>query len=173
MAQRFTGESRHRLDGKGRVSIPAGYRRVLEASDAEWSSGKNPRIFIVHGLARSWGYALCLTGDAYDEVDGRIDRMKMGSKEREFMEEVYSNGTQATSIDESGRLVLSPDIRRKLALDDEVLFSARRDKFRISKPPAEDVGEGRLEAMMADLGLGPTDDPAILLPDDDPGAEAR
>ena len=35
MARRFRGESVHKVDNKGRVSIPAPFRRILEEGDPE------------------------------------------------------------------------------------------------------------------------------------------
>ena len=36
-ARRFRGESVHKVDAKGRVSIPAAFRRVLEDGDPDWT----------------------------------------------------------------------------------------------------------------------------------------
>ena len=40
MARRFRGESHHKVDTKGRVSIPASFRRVLEAYQVEVEYGR-------------------------------------------------------------------------------------------------------------------------------------
>ncbi|HKK83893.1 MAG TPA: cell division/cell wall cluster transcriptional repressor MraZ, partial [Roseovarius sp.] len=37
VVRRFRGESHHKVDTKGRVSIPASFRRVLESSDPNWT----------------------------------------------------------------------------------------------------------------------------------------
>ncbi|MEM9123456.1 MAG: MraZ N-terminal domain-containing protein, partial [Pseudomonadota bacterium] len=42
MVRRFRGEFDQRVDGKGRMSIPASFRRVLEQGDPNWSSGGDP-----------------------------------------------------------------------------------------------------------------------------------
>ena len=49
MARRFRGESDHKVDSKGRVSIPASFRRVIESCDPEWTEGLLPRLIIVYG----------------------------------------------------------------------------------------------------------------------------
>lgn len=45
----FRGESVHKVDSKGRVSIPANFRRVLEDNDPRWTAGGNPELVIVYG----------------------------------------------------------------------------------------------------------------------------
>ena len=49
MSRRFRGESIHKVDGKGRVSIPAAFRRVLEENDPDYALGLNPNLIIVYG----------------------------------------------------------------------------------------------------------------------------
>ena len=52
VARVFRGEFHQKVDGKGRVSIPAGFRRVLESQDPDWQTGKRPRFVIVYGDER-------------------------------------------------------------------------------------------------------------------------
>ena len=40
--RRFRGEAENKVDNKGRVSIPAAFRRILEEGDPDWSSGLHP-----------------------------------------------------------------------------------------------------------------------------------
>ena len=47
--RRFRGEAENKVDSKGRVSIPAPFRRVLEEGDPDWSNGVNPNFVIVYG----------------------------------------------------------------------------------------------------------------------------
>ena len=63
MGRRFRGESHHKVDTKGRVSIPAHFRRVLEASDPAWTDGLNPELVIVYGDHRR-KYLECYTMEA-------------------------------------------------------------------------------------------------------------
>jgi MraZ protein len=49
VARRFRGSDTFKVDAKGRVSIPAPFRRVIEASDPNWREGLRPNIVIVFG----------------------------------------------------------------------------------------------------------------------------
>ena len=42
MVRRFRGEGLNKVDSKGRVSIPALFRRVIEVCDPAWTDGLNP-----------------------------------------------------------------------------------------------------------------------------------
>ena len=73
MVRRFRGEFHQKVDTKGRVSIPASFRRVLENGDPNWSEGKAPEIVIVYGDHRR-SYLECYTMDAAAEVDAMAKR---------------------------------------------------------------------------------------------------
>jgi len=45
----FTGEHTQKVDSKGRMSIPADFRRVLEAGDPAWNPGQSPRMYLLYG----------------------------------------------------------------------------------------------------------------------------
>ena len=49
MVLSFTGEHTQKVDGKGRMSIPADFRRVLESQDPDWTDGLNPRMYLLYG----------------------------------------------------------------------------------------------------------------------------
>ena len=84
MARVFRGEGLHKVDAKGRVSIPALFRRVLEAGDPDWTEGLTPNMVIVYGDHRR-KYLECYTMEAMDEVDRQIARMPRGSLDRRVM----------------------------------------------------------------------------------------
>ncbi len=133
MARRFRGESHHKVDAKGRVSIPALFRRVLEQGDPDYREGDNPNLVIVYGDHRR-KYLECYTIEAIDEVDDKISAMPRGSMERRTLERIFSGQSFPTSVDETGRLVLPAKLRQKIGLEKEAFFIASGDTFQIWNP---------------------------------------
>ena len=161
MSRRFRGESHHKVDAKGRVSIPASFRRVLEAGDPNWQPGGNPELVIVYGDHRRH-FLECYTIAAIDDVDAKIDALPRGSQYRKILQRLYHGQSYPTNVDETGRLVLPAKLRAKIGLEGEAFFIAAGDTFQIWKPETYETEElARTEAWLDDL---PEDfDPLSLL----------
>ncbi len=167
MSRRFRGESQHKVDTKGRVSIPASFRRVLEASDPNWKSGEAPELVIVYGDHRR-AYLECYTMAAIEEVDAKIDALPRGSMQRKMLQGLFNGQSFPTTVDETGRLVLPAKLRTKINLDKEAFFMGTGDTFQIWNPETYDTQErAKQEAWLDEL---PEDfDPMEFL-DGTPGA---
>lgn len=160
MAQRFRGESVHKVDSKGRVSIPALFRRVLEACDPDWTDGLNPNLVIVYGGA-SQNFLEVYTQQAIAEVDAKISRLPRGSKSRRALEHIFNGQSLPTQTDDTGRLVLPPKLRDKIGISGEAYFKAAGDTFQIWAPDAYDDRNSDIEDWLSDQG--PDFDPLTLL----------
>jgi MraZ protein len=144
MTRRFRGESVHKVDGKGRVSIPAAFRRVLEENDPEWTSGLNPNLIIVYGSTKRKfleGFSVA----SINEVDDRIAALPRGSKSRRVLERMFSGQALHTNIDETGRLVLPQRIRDKVGIVSDAIFVASGDTFQIWQPDAYSAHEAEID----------------------------
>jgi len=161
VARRFRGEFHQKVDGKGRVSIPAGFRRVLEAGDPDWVEGKSPEFVIVYGDHRR-AYLECYTITAANEVDDQIAALPRGSNERRMLEKLFNGQSLPATIDDTGRIVLPQKLRAKVGLEDMAYFIATGDTFQIWKPETyEAVEEARAQAWLDQF---PEDfDPLTLL----------
>ena len=161
VARRFRGEGHHKVDAKGRVSVPASFRRVLESADENWTDGLNPELVIVYGDHRRH-YLECYTAAAINEVDDKIDALPRGSMERRMLQRLFHGHSFPTTVDETGRLVLPAKLRRKIELGSEAFFIAAGDTFQIWKPETYKAEElARTEEWLDDL---PEDyDPLIFL----------
>lgn len=161
MVRRFRGEFHQKVDGKGRVSIPAGFRRVLENGDPAWSEGKSPEFVIVYGDHRRQ-YLECYTMDAAAEVDAQIAQLPRGTIERRMLERLFNGQSLQSTVDETGRIVLPAKLRSKIGLDDTAYFIATGDTFQIWKPETfEEVEQARTEAWLD--GMPEDFDPLTLL----------
>lgn len=158
---RFRGESRHKVDTKGRVSIPASFRRVLEAGDPDWTDGLHPNFVIVYGDHRR-KYLECYTIQEMEAVEDKIAAMPRASQKRKLLERLYSTQSMTTSVDETGRIVLPAKLRSKVGISNEAYFASNVDTFQIWEPQTyEDEELSKTEEYLDDL---PEDfDPAQLL----------
>ena len=165
MGRVFRGRSTHKVDGKGRVSIPALFRRVIEASDPNWTDGLNPELVLVYGDHRR-DYVECYTMQAMQEVDAKIAALPRGSNARNYLQHFFYGLSHPTSIDETGRLVLPAKLREKIDLGGEAFFIAAGDTFQIWNP--ETYKAQKLAPSEAWLDAQPEDfDPVSML--DNPG----
>jgi len=126
---RFRGESRHKVDGKGRVSIPATFRRVLEAGDPDWSGGENPNFVMVYGNP-AYNFIECYTIAEIERIEDRIDAMEHGD-ERDALEEIYSANVVNATVDDTGRIVLPAKLRERFGIGGEAALVASLNTFRI------------------------------------------
>ena len=162
MARRFRGSDTFKVDTKGRVSIPAPFRRVIEASDPDWTEGLRANIVIVYGGDRQdWLEVYTMT--AIEEIDEQIEAMQRGSDERLWLEELMHGQSIETNIDDDGRLVLPQKLREKIGLDKEAFFISAGDYFKIWNPATYEQKAGGRTRKLAEQY--PEDfDPRSLLP---------
>lgn len=160
MARRFRGESVHKVDAKGRVSIPAPFRRVLEEGDPDWKPGENPNLVIVHG--RPGRNCLeCFTIRAMDEIDDMVSALPRFSRDREKLERMLNTRSTYAQVDENGRMVLGQKLREGIGLGDEATFAGMGDKFQIWDPQGFAADQARLDEEMEEAGE--ENDPFALL----------
>jgi MraZ protein len=160
----FIGESLHKLDGKGRVSIPALFRRVLEEGDGYRDTGTRPRVVIGYGDPNK-KFLECYTYAAFQEVAAEILAMPRGSRERAILERNFLGKAHLTEIDPDGRLVLPQKVRDKagLELNSEVFFLGAGNTFQIWNPTAHEATDrAETEGWLADQ---PEDFDMLLLID--------
>lgn len=157
---RFRGSEEVKVDAKGRVSIPAKFRRVFEACDDEWSAGKRPQLVIVHGT-RDWNYLRLYTMQAMQEIDDQISALPRGSAERNLLENIYSGLADEAEIDGDGRLVLPQKLREKIGLTDSAFFISAGDSLKVWSPAAYAADESALEDRVPNFEPGA--DPLSLL----------
>ena len=159
MRARFQGTSTHKVDAKGRVSIPSEFRRVLDKQDPDRDAGTNPSVVLLYGDPRNPWFD-CYTIRAMEEIDDQIEDMDDGDPDRLALEEYFYAKSEILRIDDSGRLVLSKALRDQVGIDGDAVFSARGRTFRIHSPDAPAEATERLPAALADM---PADVPITAL----------
>lgn len=175
MSEAFRGEFSQKVDAKARVSVPAAFRRVLEAGDPNYIPNRNrPRMVLVYG-GDNRRFCEVFTIAGMRKQEARIRRMKAGDKARIYLQRNIITLSQEIEIDEDGRIVLPPKGRDKMGLTAELMkdgaeavFAGMLDSFQIWHRP---VYEGDLASQpaLAEEILPEGEDMFSLLPDDDIG----
>lgn len=132
MARRFRGEYTFKVDAKGRVSIPAPYRRVLEAGDPDYVEGRRPQLVIVYG-EDDQEYLEGYTIEEIEKLEAKIERLPSSPLKRRLVRRITSLSIPS-EIDPDGRLVLPIRQRDKIGLDKEAIFVGTSGTFRIWNP---------------------------------------
>jgi MraZ protein len=149
--RRFRGESVHKVDQKGRVSVPAPFRRVLEEGDPDWQPGANPNLVLIYGFPgrpRLEGYTM----QGVTELDEAVSRMPRFSRKRAIMERFLNTKSVYAQVDENGRLVLSAKLRELIGLQEEAVFAGMGEHFQIWAPAAFEEDDEDLAAALAEVG---------------------
>jgi len=149
--KRFRGESVHKVDSKGRVSIPAPFRRVLEEGDPDWQPGANPNLVIVYGIPGQ----KCLEGysiRAMEGVDEEISKLPRFSKARRAVERMINTQSIYAQVDENGRMVLPARLRNMIGVTGEATFAGMGEKFQIWQPQAYEDDMAGIGDWMEDQG---------------------
>ena len=73
------------------------------------------------------------------------------------------------TLDDTGRLVLSQELRDKIGISEEAIFEGHGEKFHILSPAQADAQAAAFAALLDELGQGDEHFDALsLLPDDPP-----
>ncbi|MGQ0564822.1 MAG: division/cell wall cluster transcriptional repressor MraZ [Gemmobacter sp.] len=170
MSAAFKSHYTQKVDSKARVSIPAAFRRVLEAGDPIHSETGRARVAIVYG-GDDRAFLECYTITAMRRLETRIARMSPGDKRRIYLAHNVITLSQEVEIDDEGRIVLPAPAREKIGMASakdgaEAIFAGTLDTFRVWHRDDWDADRARQKAIAETL-LAPGEDMLSLLPDDD------
>ena len=123
---RFVSTFTNKIDAKGRVSVPAPFRAILERD------GYAGGIYCYPSLDAP---ALDAGGERLAQ---KIDRLLSGlpdySDERDELSVALYGDVQVLSLDGDGRIVLPEALRTHCGIDTQVTFVGLGDKFQIWEP---------------------------------------
>lgn len=167
MAQKFRGTETVKVDGKGRMSVPARLRKTFDAGDPAFASANTGRtqLVAVYG-PDSWNWVELYTIDAIEKIDAQIDRLTRGSVKRRWLEQLMNGQSVDLEIDREGRLVLPLKLREKLGFENgaETLFASHGDYVKVYLPDARPADVAEIEDYAASKGAG--FDPRVFLGED-------
>ena len=122
----FSGSSTHKIDGKGRVSIPAGFRKVLDQE-------AQPGVVLIRDVRgdpaiEGMGYG------RFEELVEALDRMPLMEEETVALSHALLGDARHIQLDDTGRIVLGSDVREWAGLTDSALFVGLGKRFQIWSP---------------------------------------
>jgi MraZ protein len=136
---RFVSTFTNKIDGKGRVSIPAPFRARARARRL-WLRRSRRRLLLPSLDAP----ALDAGGERLaKKIDGLLSGLPDYSDERDELSVALYGDVQILSIDGDGRIVLPESLRAHAGLSGAVTFVGLGDKFQMWEP-------GRFEKRRAD-----------------------
>ncbi|MGK7653436.1 division/cell wall cluster transcriptional repressor MraZ [Roseovarius sp. B08] len=167
MVLSFRGEFNQKVDGKGRMSIPADFRAVLADGDPRCPEVPLPRVVVLHGPHLK----NCLhayTIDAMAEIEEGIRKLPRGSDARKRASRMILGKSWDTEVDKDGRIVLPQRLRLQIGLEGEAVMVAMGDYFEIWNAATYDEVEAAETAAFLEEQDGDFD-PLTLI--DPPGEE--
>jgi MraZ protein len=129
---RFVSTFTNRIDAKGRVSIPAPFRAVLERDG--YGAGGGGGVYCYPSLDAP---ALDAGGERLaKKIDGLLGGLPDYSDERDELSVALYGDVQVLGIDGDGRIVLPQSLRDHAGITTEITFVGLGDKFQMWEPKA-------------------------------------
>ena len=119
----FVGTHLNRIDRKGRVSVPAGFRAVL---------GKDTMFYAFPSFLH---LAIECRGEAFMEaLNTQVGDLAAFSDEQDSLAEAIFAVSHALPFDPEGRVVLPEKLREHAGIADQVAFVGKGKAFQIWEP---------------------------------------
>lgn len=161
MAAVFIGESVHKVDSKGRVSIPSDFRAVLQEHDPEYNPARGARVVVNYYKRPAKSFLQCYTVSSFNALAQQILAMPAGAPHKDMLQTLYISKAHPAMVDETGRMVLPAKCRDPFGISDEAVFMAAGDTFKIMTPRAYEAEMAALESYLN--ALDDNIDPLSLL----------
>ncbi|MCK5840951.1 MAG: division/cell wall cluster transcriptional repressor MraZ [Candidatus Sabulitectum sp.] len=116
----FIGTHKHTLDDKGRVSIPAQFRRQLTAED----------LYLNVGME---GCLVLYPSHRWQELEEKLLALPRNRETRFFVRNLAQN-LRAVSVDSQGRISIPAELAAKAGITGEVMFLGKFDTMELWQP---------------------------------------
>jgi MraZ protein len=123
----FSGESRHALDEKKRVTIPARWRRRTDEGGEEF--------FL--SVDRSGTFIRAMPPEFFANAMERLaGNPSVSQKERSQFERLFYARSRSVTTDKQGRLIIPADYAEAAGIKKDVVLVGTRASFEIYQPEA-------------------------------------
>lgn len=120
----FRGNYNHAIDSKGRVSLPAEFRKILSAN------GDNSVVltnYISEGSRCLEGFAL----SSWQEFEDKLRAKSRFGAQLQKLENFYLSRAAECPVDGSGRILLPNHLRSYASLERDITFTSSIHGFRV------------------------------------------
>ena len=138
----FKGSYRHRLDPKGRLPVPAAFRRAL--ADAQASAVV---VTPVDGCLAAYPPA------EWARLEGQLLALPSFNKQVKTLTRLLASRAVDCELDVQGRILLPPALRSAIGLAREAVVVGVLDRFEIWSPEAWDGFVRDSERLLEDISL--------------------
>ena len=116
----FIGTHIHTLDDKGRVSVPAQFRRQLTAED----------LYLNVGME---GCLVLYPSQRWQELEEKLLALPRNRETRFFVRSLAQN-LRAVSVDSQGRISIPSELAEKAGISGDVMFLGKFDTMELWQP---------------------------------------
>ena len=120
----FNGRFDHAIDDKGRVSIPARFREVLQREGHD-------RLYITNFMLDRERLLELYPPNEWEKVVAKFSDSRAMDGEAQLFETFYMGGAHEVPVDRQGRILVPPRLREFARLGREVVFSAKHNRFEL------------------------------------------
>jgi MraZ protein len=120
----FRGTFEHTIDDKGRTSVPARFREMLQATDDD-------RLVITNFLISSVRCLDVYPHAAWVQLEERLRAKPQFDQRVLRFQNYYFAAAHDCVLDKQGRILLPPVLREYAGLTRDVVFTSALEKFRI------------------------------------------
>lgn len=148
----FRGKSTNKVDSKGRVSIPADFRKILEAADSGRDPGAAASMVIVYGPPEQ-ECLLCYSLETINKFDRFIMGDTLPEKTKTMFEHHFITNSIKLQLDPNGRIPVSAALREqsKLDLSNPARFAGKGAHFEIWNPGLHDAFAASIDDQVRSL----------------------
>jgi MraZ protein len=104
----FRGRFQHRIDPKGRLSVPSKFRDALATYDGTLVIVPNDHCLEVHPL------------EEWQRIETKLREQPIFDPEVRELSRIYVSNAKEATLDAAGRILIPPDLREKAGLSKEV-----------------------------------------------------
>jgi len=139
----FSGEYRHALDGKNRVTIPSA-----------WRIGDSEEYFLI--VSPTHGCLTAMPPDVFTSIAEKTKERFEPAKHQDFIRQFYAKAIRSAT-DKQGRLLLNEEQCKQVGLRDDVLLAGALNRFDLWSPAGwakfQQTVQPKFEEVARDIGL--------------------